>query len=108
MSAYSHVRDVATYPAVPLPHGVNDPRLPVWESTKMAARLQVNTRSDKPVLLGLDFWPTPGLRLRRSVSETTRLARELRIAQILAFVQKAKRVLSSNGVLHTLINRKCG
>ena len=34
--------------------------------------------------------------------------REMRIAQILAFVQKAKRVLSSSGVLHTLINRKCG
>ena len=34
--------------------------------------------------------------------------REMRIAQILAFIQKAKRVLSSNGVLHTLINRKCG
>ena len=34
--------------------------------------------------------------------------REMRIAQILTFVPKAKRVLSSNGVLHTLINRKCG
>jgi len=34
--------------------------------------------------------------------------RDMRIAQVLAFVQKAKRVLSSSGVLHTLINRKCG
>jgi prolyl oligopeptidase len=55
MGAYSHAGHGATYQAVPLPHGVNDPRLPVWESTKMAARLQVNTRSDKPVLLRFDF-----------------------------------------------------
>jgi hypothetical protein len=34
--------------------------------------------------------------------------REMRIAQILAFVQKAKQVLSFDDVLHTLINRKCG
>jgi hypothetical protein len=109
MSAYSLVRDGATYPAVPLPHGVNDPRGPVWGSTEMAVRLPATTHSDKPVLRRLDFWPAPGLRLKRSVCWTHAVAfREMRIAQILAFVQKAKRVLSSNGVLHTLINRKCG
>ena len=57
MGAYSHAGDGATYPAVPLPRGVNDPRLPVSESAKMDARLQAATRSDKPVLLGLDFGP---------------------------------------------------
>jgi hypothetical protein len=53
--------------------------------------------------------PSPGLRLTRSVCWTHAVAfREMRIAQILAFVQNAKWVLSSNDVLHTLINRKCG
>ena len=42
------------------------------------------------------------------VLDTRGRLREMRIAQILAFVQNAKWVLSSNDVLHTLINRKCG
>ena len=36
-------------------HGVNDPRVEVWESTKTAARLMAATRSDKPILMRLDF-----------------------------------------------------
>jgi len=55
MSAYYQVRDGSKYPAVLLSHGVNDPRVPVWESTKMAARLQAASGSDKPVLLRLDY-----------------------------------------------------
>ena len=38
-----------------LPHGVNDPRVAVWQSTKMAARLMAATASGKPVLLDLDY-----------------------------------------------------
>lgn len=55
MSSYLAVRDGIAYPAVLLPHGVNDPRVDVWESLKMAARLQAATASGKPVLLRLDF-----------------------------------------------------
>jgi prolyl oligopeptidase len=43
------------YPAVLLTHGVNDPRVEVWQSTKAAARLMASTTSGKPVLIRLDF-----------------------------------------------------
>ena len=36
-------------------HGVNDPRVEVWHSTKTAARLAAATTSGKPVLLRLDY-----------------------------------------------------
>ncbi len=55
MSAYHHVRPGTAYPAVLLEHGVNDPRVDVWNSTKMAARLMAATTSGKPVLLRLDY-----------------------------------------------------
>jgi prolyl oligopeptidase len=55
MSSYHHVSDGVSYPAVLLPHGVNDPRVPVWQSMKMAARLQAASSSGRPVLLDLDF-----------------------------------------------------
>ena len=44
-----------TYPAVLMTHGVNDPRVEVWESTKTAARLMAASTSGKPVLLRLDY-----------------------------------------------------
>ena len=55
MDAYHHVVDGVKYPAVLLMHGINDPRVPAWESMKMAARLQAATASGKPVLLRLEF-----------------------------------------------------
>ena len=55
MSSYHHVKDGTAYPAVMLPHGVNDPRVDVWHSSKMAARLLAATTSGKPVLLNLDY-----------------------------------------------------
>jgi len=54
MSTYHAIRDGTPYPAVMLVHGVNDPRVPVWESSKTAARLQAATSSGRPVLLRLD------------------------------------------------------
>jgi prolyl oligopeptidase len=54
MSTYHAIRDGTKYPAVMLVHGVNDPRVPVWESSKTAARLQAASSSGKPVLLRLD------------------------------------------------------
>ena len=58
MSSYHHVKNGTDYPAVLLMHGVNDPRVEVWHSTKMAARLQAataNVKNAEPVLLRLDY-----------------------------------------------------
>jgi prolyl oligopeptidase len=55
MSAYHHVRQGISYPAVLLAHGLNDARVPAWSSTKMAARLAAATASGRPVLLRLDY-----------------------------------------------------
>ena len=55
MDAYQHVKDGVKYPATLLIHGINDPRVPPWESLKMAARLQAATTSGKPVLLRIDY-----------------------------------------------------
>ncbi len=54
MSTYHQIRDDVAYPAVMLIHGMNDARVDVWHSAKAAARLQVATRSGKPVILRLD------------------------------------------------------
>ena len=55
MSTYHQVRDAVSYPAVLLTHGVNDPRVDVWHSTKTAARLLAASKSMRPVLLRLDY-----------------------------------------------------
>ncbi len=55
MSSYHHVKAGTAYPAVMLPHGVNDPRVDVWHSTKIAAQLMAAPTSGKPVLLNLDY-----------------------------------------------------
>ena len=55
MSAYQHVKDGTSYPAVLLTTGINDPRVAPWESGKMTARLQAATSSGKPVLLRVDY-----------------------------------------------------
>ena len=55
MDAYHHVKDGVNYPATLLIHGINDARVPAWESFKMAARLQAASTSGKPVLMRIDF-----------------------------------------------------
>ena len=55
MSTYHQIKDGTAYPAVLLNHGVNDPRVEVWNSTKAAARLKAASSSGKPVLLRLDY-----------------------------------------------------
>jgi prolyl oligopeptidase len=55
MSTYHHVKDGVAYPAVLLTHGVNDPRVNVWHSTKAGARLLAASRSGRPVLVRLDY-----------------------------------------------------
>jgi prolyl oligopeptidase len=54
MSTYHQIRDGVNYPAVLLIHGMNDPRVDVWQSGKAAARLQSANPHGKPVLLRLD------------------------------------------------------
>jgi len=54
MSTYHQIRDGTAYPAVMLVHGMNDPRVDVWQSAKAAARLQAASISGNPVLLRLD------------------------------------------------------
>jgi prolyl oligopeptidase len=55
MSTYHQIKANTAYPAVMFTHGVNDPRVEVWNSTKTAARLMAATTSGKPVLLRLDY-----------------------------------------------------
>jgi len=55
MDAFHHVQDGTKYPATLLTTGINDPRVPAWESMKMAARLQAASASGKPVLLRIQY-----------------------------------------------------
>ena len=55
MDSYVHVTDRTSYPAVMLSVGTADPRVALWQSLKMAARLQAATSSGKPVLLRVDY-----------------------------------------------------
>jgi prolyl oligopeptidase len=61
MSTYHNIKDGSAYPAVLLVHGLNDPRVNVWESGKAAARLQAASISGKPVLLRLDLQAGHGI-----------------------------------------------
>ncbi len=61
MSTYHNIVDGTAYPAVMLVHGMNDPRVDVWNSGKTAARLQAATSSGKPVLLRLDMQAGHGM-----------------------------------------------
>ena len=54
MSPYEHVKPGTPYPAVLFEHGINDTRVDVWMSLKMAARLAAATTSGKPILLRLE------------------------------------------------------
>ncbi|HEU0199667.1 MAG TPA: prolyl oligopeptidase family serine peptidase [Burkholderiaceae bacterium] len=79
MSTYHHIADGTPYPAVLLTHGVNDPRVDVWQSTKAAAALQAATSSGRPVLLRLDYDAGHG------VGDTKKQIRAER-ADVLAFL----------------------
>jgi prolyl oligopeptidase len=58
MSTYHAIKDGTAYPGVLLVHGMNDPRVEVWNSSKTAARLQAaqkNVPDARPALLRLDM-----------------------------------------------------
>lgn len=57
MSTYHAIKDGQAYPGVLLVHGLNDPRVDVWHSSKTAARLQAaqaGLPDARPALLRLD------------------------------------------------------
>ncbi len=55
MDAVIHVKPNVKYPAVYLTTGINDMRVAPWMPGKMAASLQANSTSGKPVLLYTNF-----------------------------------------------------
>ena len=55
MDAVIHSKPDTKYPAVYFQAGMNDPRVPIWMSGKMAATLQASSTSGKPVLLDTNF-----------------------------------------------------
>ncbi len=79
MDALSHVKDGVKYPATMLIHGINDPRVPPWESFKMAARLQAASASGKPVLLRVDYASGHGV-------GSTKLQRQEQYADLWTFM----------------------
>jgi prolyl oligopeptidase len=79
MSTYHQIRDGVKYPAVLLTHGVNDPRVAVWHSTKTAARLQQASTSGRPVLLRLDYESGHGV-------GSTKAQRNAERADVLSFL----------------------
>jgi prolyl oligopeptidase len=79
MSTYHQIRDGVKYPAVLFTHGVNDPRVEVWQSTKTAARLQQATTGGRPVLLRLDYDSGHGI-------GSTKAQRNAERADILSFL----------------------
>lgn len=55
MGTYYHVRDGVKYPALLFVHGVNDIRVDVWQSLKMASRFAATSGNTGPVLLRLEY-----------------------------------------------------
>jgi prolyl oligopeptidase len=71
MSAYHHVKKGTKYPAVLLQHGVNDTRVNVGQSNKMAAALMDATTSGKPILLDLEYDSGHGQGMTKSQRQKT-------------------------------------
>ncbi len=64
MSTYHAIKDGVKYPGVLLIHGMNDPRVEVWQSGKTAARLQAaqaGVPDARPTLLRLDMQAGHGM-----------------------------------------------
>jgi len=81
MSTYHTITDGAKYPALLLTHGFNDPRVPVWTTTKAAARFQTASGSGQPVLMRIEMDAGHGIG-----SSTTQ--REHENADVFAFLEE--------------------
>lgn len=82
MSGYEKIEPGKDWPAWLVIHGVNDPRVEVWQSSKFAARMQA--ASDKPVIYRLDYASGHGM-------GSTADARKDWAADIGAFVREVTR-----------------
>jgi prolyl oligopeptidase len=80
IDSYSKIKDGVSYPAALITTGLNDPRVVVWQATKLAARLQAATASGKPVLLRVEAQGGHG-RIGAS-----RRQKDLELADMLAFL----------------------
>lgn len=69
MDAYQAIRPATPYPAVLCVTGASDPRVSSWHLAKFAARLQVATSSQNPVLLRIDFDAGHGMGSTRAQSD---------------------------------------
>jgi prolyl oligopeptidase len=72
MSSYQKIKDGTAYPAVMALHGVQDPRVVVWNSTKFTSRVNEASSSDLPVLLRLDYEAGHGFGSTQSQSNAER------------------------------------
>jgi len=79
MDAMHNVKPGTAYPAVLLTTGINDPRVPSYESAKMAATLQAATTSGRPILLRVDYDAGHGI-------GSTRIQRNKELADKFAFM----------------------
>jgi prolyl oligopeptidase len=83
--AYHKVKEGTRYPAVLLTTGLNDPRVVVWQATKMAARLQEATSTGKPILLRVEEQGGHGM-------GSTKQQMEAELADKLAFLLQQMKV----------------
>ena len=79
MDAMQHVKKGVAYPSIMLTTGLNDPRVPSWEPTKMTARLQAATGSKNPVILRIETDAGHGI-------GSTRDQRDRETGDIIAFI----------------------
>ncbi|GGF37157.1 prolyl oligopeptidase [Aliidongia dinghuensis] len=79
MDAMHNVKPGTPYPAVLLTTGINDPRVPSYESAKMAATLQAASTSGRPILLRVDYDAGHGI-------GSTRIQRNKELADKFAFM----------------------
>jgi len=75
MDTYHRIAAGTSYPAVLFTHGINDPRVEVWFSGKMAARLSAATSSGKPVLLRIAYDTGHGFGATKAQHNATRADR---------------------------------
>lgn len=55
MDSYLNIKKEMDYPATVVMTGINDPRVPVWQSTKFAAALMSAQKAGRPVLLNINY-----------------------------------------------------
>ncbi|MEO5572743.1 MAG: prolyl oligopeptidase family serine peptidase [Bacteroidia bacterium] len=81
MDALLHVQNGTNYPAMLITTGWNDPRVISWQPAKFAAAVQKANKSDKPILLHVDY--TSG-----HFNSDDKFARYLQYAQSFAFAME--------------------